>query len=219
MFYTFILVWYWFVPVLKVILGSEDFSLFGCRQFGGQVGGWLLARRSNSPPPWFSASPLRYLPHLRSASPPANISATATSTSSSTSPTRCPICQWYPWSRSSWPTRSRTSPSSGSHRRNRSPTPGPLTMMDSSASLWPKWPPTSMSPGHAPGKDLYCCNIVMTGIVTVNFVSNIVPPLWVCASAIVPADGQPFAFSSLALCVLSCVNVVVCTNAINCCRW
>jgi len=74
MFYTFILVWYWFVPVLKVILGSEDFPLFGCRQFGGQVGGWLLARRSNSPPPWFSASPLRYLPHLLSAPPPANIS-------------------------------------------------------------------------------------------------------------------------------------------------
>jgi len=60
MFYTFILVYAWFVPVLKVILGSEDFSLFGCRQFGGQVGGgWMLAGRSNSPPPWFSASPLR----------------------------------------------------------------------------------------------------------------------------------------------------------------
>jgi len=34
----------------------------------------LLARRSNSPPPWFSVSPLCYLPHLRPALHPANIS-------------------------------------------------------------------------------------------------------------------------------------------------
>jgi len=38
----------------------------------------MLAGRSNSPPPWFSASPLRYLPHLLSAPPPVNVSTVIT---------------------------------------------------------------------------------------------------------------------------------------------